>query len=264
MGLVSAGRASHQSFLTRLPSLQAPMGPIKATSFKSAKEMAKKFRAAYSVSHYSALEMCGLIWVSVPQTALEGTVQDLAAQMPVHRTMIVLCDCLQDSSWPKDLSKAGARIASLNLVEGAREKVFVAEGDAEVLSLLKRLLWADRRQLIQMAQGAKPLYFAGISAATEVVLPWVDSSVRWLRSAGFTRADAMRIADALVTGKLKDYTNTGAKCWRESHAAELEQLLAKNLEVLKARDLKLAQAFDQGVRLAIEHFSPKRSSVAGA
>ena len=268
MGLVSAGRAS-QSFLSRLPSLQEHMGPVKANSFKSAKETAKMFKGAYKVSHYSALEMCDLIWIALPENMLDQVIQDMAAQMPVHKKMIVVCDCVRESTWPNALSKLGARMATLNAVQGTREKIFAAEGNPELVALLKRWLWSDTRQLLQMSPKSKPLLLAGFSAATRMLLPWVDSSVRLLRSAGFTRADAMKVADVLVKNKMRDYENTGAKCWGQDDAAELGRILRDDLHHLAERDPRLARLFADGVRQALDHFAPgqpasKQISVASA
>jgi predicted short-subunit dehydrogenase-like oxidoreductase (DUF2520 family) len=263
MGLVSAGSVG-QSFLTRLPSLQAHLGPIKANSSKAAKQAAKTLSGAYTVSHYSALEMCDLIWVAVPESMLERVVRDMAAQMPVHRTMVVLCDCTGEASQAHTLAKAGARLASLNAVEGTREKTFIGEGNAETLSVLKRLLWADRRKLIQMPPGAKPLYFAGLSSSTDLLLPWIDTGIRYLRAAGFGRADAVHITEVLVKNKLRDYENTGPKCWKQADSDRLRRVLLHDMEALVKQDAKLALEFAQGARHALEHFSPANTKVAGA
>ena len=258
MGLVSAGNAA-QSFLTRLPALQARLGPIKANSSKAAKQAAKSLPNGYSVSHYSALEMCELIWVAVPEPMLDRVIRDLVAQMPVHKTMIVLCDSVRESHWSAALGKSGARVASLNAVEGTKEKVFTSEGHPQTLSLLKRLLWKDRRRLVQMEAGAKPLYLAGLSASTDVLLPWVDTAVRLLRAAGFTRAEAMTITEAQIKNRVRDYANTGAKCWGEDDAVRLRRLL---------HDLpqggELEKIFVQGARYALEHFPSMESSAVGA
>src|SRR5579863_1794749 len=114
-GLIGVGGSS-RSYLARMPAVLERLGPVKASSFQVARRLANSLRAGYAISHYSALELCPLIWVFEPEAALDRIARDLTAQMPIHRSMIVLCESVRDSLWPSPLRTAGARIASLNVV----------------------------------------------------------------------------------------------------------------------------------------------------
>ena len=262
MGLVTAGSVG-QSFLARMPLLQAHLGPIKANSPQAARLAARILRAGYGVTHYSALEFCDLIWVAVPERALDRTLRELAAQMPIRETMVVLCDCARTSDRENPLSKMGARIASLNAVSGTRESYFIAEGHPDVTKAIKRLLSRDKRKLLLIPPESKPLYFSGIYAATHMLLPIVDTSVQFLRAAGFARADAVDVTEALVRGVMKQYQNVGSKSWGERDAEALHRLLAEDISKIAAGHPDAAETLRKGVALALSHFAPVKVA-AGA
>jgi hypothetical protein len=256
-GLLGVGGSS-RSYLSRMPSVLARLGPVKASSFQVARRLANSLRAGFAVSHYSALECCPLIWIYEPEHALDRVVRDLTAQMPVHSTMIVLCECVRDSLWPSPLRAAGARIASLNLVEQSQDKLFVAEGHADTLRVLAHILAGEKRRLIQMPPAAKPLYFAGVHLAKYLPLPAIAASVESLRAAGFSRAHATRLTDALVTRAVTSYGKAGKKAWNPGAEAELRRSLELNAETLHQSDPRLAAVYAEGIRTALGYFGDAR------
>jgi predicted short-subunit dehydrogenase-like oxidoreductase (DUF2520 family) len=262
MGLVIAGSAS-RSFLARMPALAARLGPIKATSFQAARRVAKALHAGYPTSHYSALEPCPVIWIAVPDASLDRVVRDLAAQMPVRRNAFVVCGSVRESSWPNPLRAAGGRVASLNAVEESREALFVGEGHAEALRAVKRLLGEEQRRLIVLGPGAKPLYFAGVNLAANLMLPWIDGAVEFLRAAGFRRPEATQVAGELVRGALRVYDHAGGRAWNTRAARNLRRALSRFGEVPGEENPKLASLYREGLRLAAGHFGPRSAMAAG-
>jgi hypothetical protein len=256
MGLVGVGSASRSS-LARMPSLLARLGPVKASSFQVARRLANALRAGYAVSHFSALEPCPLIWVFEPEHLLDRVVRDMAAQMPIHRTMIVLCECVRDSLSPSPLRAAGARIASLNVVEESQDRLFVAEGHADTLRALERLLAIEKRTLIEIEPAAKPLYFAGIHLAKYLLLPAIASSVENLRAAGFSRAQAARVAEALAGRAMASYGKAGRKAWNPQAEAELRQALERDQEILHTVDPQRAAVYAEAIRTALRYFGDR-------
>jgi hypothetical protein len=210
MGLVAAG-VVRQSFVARLPALLARLGPVSGSSYSTARRAVKSLRAGFAVSHYSALEMCPAIWIAAPESGLDRMVRDLAAQTPIHRTTVVLCGSMRDSLWPVALRAAGARVASLNAIEESQELAFIAEGHPDAVRSIRKLLAEDGRKLIQISAAAKGLYFAGIRMARDLLLAPVAASVECLRSAGFSRAEAVSVVQALGTRALSVYAKTGRK-----------------------------------------------------
>jgi hypothetical protein len=160
-----------------MPSVLARLGPVKASSFQVARRLGNSLRAGFAISHYSALELCPLIWIFEPEHSVDRVFRDLAAQMPVHRTMIVLCECVRDSQHPSPL-----------------------------------------------------------------------------RTAGFPRAQAARMTEALVTRAVTSYGKAGKKAWNPGAEAELRRSLELNAETLHQSDPRLAAVYAEGIRTALAYF----------
>ena len=258
MGLVCAGGLS-QSFLTRLPALLARLGPIKAPSFRVARQMSNTLRAGSPASHYSALDGCPMIWVSVPEASLDRVLRDLVVRTPIRqapftKTMVVLCGCERDSMAPDLLKGTGARVATLNPVPDAQEKIFVAEGHAGTVRTLRGLLERDRRKLICLQPASKPLYFAGIHMSAPLLLPWIAAGVECLRASGFTRAEAVKVGEILGSRAIKKYGKAGVKAWNRQTEAALRHALEHDLVKIRCRDARLAEIYEQGIGIALAQF----------
>ncbi|HEY4359430.1 MAG TPA: hypothetical protein VGN17_00580 [Bryobacteraceae bacterium] len=256
MGLVCAGGLS-QSFLTRLPALTARLGPIKAPSFRVARQMSNTLRAGSPASHYSALDGCPMIWVSVPEASLDRVLRDLAVRTPIRKapftkTMVVLCGCERDSLAPDALKGTGARVATLNPVPDTQEKIFVAEGHAATVRALRALLEKEKRKLICLAPAGKSLYFAGIHMSAPLLLPWIAAGMECLRASGFTRAEAVQVGEILGSRAIKKYGKAGVKAWNRHIAAGLRRALDQ--DVAKIQDACLAERYEQGIRIALGVF----------
>jgi hypothetical protein len=252
-GLVAAGGVS-QSFLARMPGVLSHLGPIKAGTFRNARRIANSLRRGQATSHYSTLEACSLIWISVPEQCLDRVLRDLSAQTPIHRTMVVLVGVMRDSLWPNPLLSLGARLATLNVVEGTRERNFVGEGHPDTMRLLRRLFSAEKKKLIELAPTAKPFFFAGVQLSTSLLLPWISASVESLRTAGFRQSDALAVAGSLGVQALYVYEKTGRKIWNRKLAKQLKLALEKEVEPLRKGDPRLAEVYAEGLRKTLEFF----------
>jgi hypothetical protein len=256
MGLVIAG-GLNRLFLSRMPTLLEQLGPVKASSFHVARREANSLRAGYAVSHYSALELCSLIWIAVPEDTLDRVMRDMAAQMPVHSTMVVLCDMVRDSSWPNPLRKAGARMASINLVGETRDGVFMGEGHEDILRAVRRLFARERRRFIEVLPTTKATYFAGLHFGTQFLLPWIDAAASCLRAAGLTRAQATQMVETLCSRTVRAYVHTGRKAWDGRSAAAVRKTLERDAETLGLIDGRLGDLYAEGIRLVWSHFGPR-------
>ncbi len=253
MGLVCAGGVN-QSFLARTPALLARLGPIKASSYRVARQIANTLRAGQAASHYSVLEACPVIWIFLPEGGLDRTLRDLVAQAALNRTMVVLCDCARDSLALGPLRATGARVASMNAVPGSRERIFVAEGHRDTLRVLRTLLAEDKRKLIELRPGTKPLFFAGVHVGAPLLLPWISGGMACLRAAGFTRSEAATVGEFLGNHALRSYVRAGAKAWNRQTAATLRRALENDLPSIRSSNPRLAALYEQGIRLALDAF----------
>jgi hypothetical protein len=253
MGLVLSG-GLRRLFVGRLTSVLEQLGPVKATSFHVARRSVNALHAGYAVSHYAALEPCSLIWIHVPDAMLEHVVRDLAAQMPVRNTMIVLCDSEHDSSWPHPLLAWGARIATVNPAEADRDGLFIGEGHPDTLRKLRRIFSRDHRKFRELKPGEKSTYLTGIRFARQLALPWIDAATRCLRRAGLSRADATTVVASLQARMMQAYHHSGTKAFDRSSAAALRSALERDAKRLACSDPCLAKLYAEGVRLSLQHF----------
>jgi len=256
IGLV-AGGSVQQCFVARLPALLAQLGPVSGASYRTARRVSKTLRAGFGVSRYSALEMCPAIWIAAPESSLDRMVRDLAAQTPMHRTMVVLCESMHDSGWLEALRAAGARVASLNAIDESDERAFIAEGHPDTLRALRKLLAQDGRKLIQIGASTKGLYLAAIRMAEDLLLAPVAASVECLKMAGFSHAEAMGVVKVLGVRSLDTYAKLGDKAWSPPARAALEKML-RDLDALGAIHPRPAALFENGARLAQQYFDSKR------
>jgi|GraSoiStandDraft_41_1057321.scaffolds.fasta_scaffold09521_5 predicted short-subunit dehydrogenase-like oxidoreductase (DUF2520 family) len=252
-GLVAAGGAS-RSFLARMPAVLAGLGPVKAASFRVARRIVNALHRGYAVFDYAALELCDLIWIYVPDQMLDRVSSELAARMAIDGTMVVFCESVRDSRWPKPLRRAGARIASLNVVDESRERTFVAEGHPETLRALRRFVATEKRKMIEIEASSKALYFAGVHLAAHLLLPWIAAAVQSLRAAGFSRAEAIQLAHSLGARALRTYGKAGPKAWTHAAASHLLGTVEHDLETVRAADSRLASLYADGVTRALDYF----------
>jgi hypothetical protein len=254
-GLISAGGVA-QSFLVRLPSLLAGIGPVKAASFRVASRISNSLRAGHAVEHYSDLEKCRLIWIAVPETSLDRVMHDLASHVPADGKMVVLCGSNFDSLRPSPLRVAGAIVGSLNAMD-PDARTLVAEGHPDVVRLLRKIAALDKRKLIEIRPAAKCLYLAGVHLSAHLVLPWIAAALESFRAAGFSRAEA---ADAVVTlgGRaVRAYGKAGRKAWSAADASNLRSALERDLEPIRATDARLAALYSAGIAQALRYFDGK-------
>jgi len=253
MGLVCTGAAT-KSFLSRMPAVLARLGPIKASSFRVARQISRSLKAGQAVSHYSALESCPMVWFAVPEPAMHRALRDFIAQTPAQQAMVVLCDAERRSSEAVRLARAGARVASINSIPETRDRHFVAEGNRETIRALRRLLAEDGRKLIELKSGTNPLFFAGVRFSAPLLLPWIASAIESLRAAGLSRTDAVGVAEQIGARALRRYAKAGDRAWNRKTSAALRHALEHDLDAIRGHDAKLAELYAKGIRIALEKF----------
>lgn len=221
--------------------------------------MATALRAGFAVANYAALEPCRAIWISVPEAELDYTVRDLAAQTPLHRTMIVICGSERESGCFGVLREHGARVLTLNEVGQSRQRLFVGEGNAGTLRMVRKVLEADGRRMVEVRTGAKAAYLAGVHMATELLRPWTVAAIGCLQSAGMARPEAAAIVEHLAERAVRSHSRVGEKPWGETAEAELRRVLETRAEELYAREPREAQLYAAGVRLTLDYFGSQRA-----
>jgi hypothetical protein len=233
--------------------VKTKLGPVKGVSFSTARKLVLALRAGYAVPNYAALEACPLIWIHVPDSMLDSVLRDLAAQTPIHRTMVVICETERDSSHAESLLARGARVATVNSLDEL-QSTFIVEGHPETVRSVKKILERDRRRAIEVQAGRKPLFLAGMQLSTLLLRPFLQSAMGCFQDAGLSRADAAALVESLASKMLATFRTAGAKPWsaqtREAFAAALQHGTSQ-LENLKPQNARL---YAEGMRLALEYF----------
>jgi hypothetical protein len=250
--LVCAGGVG-QSFVARMPALLRSVGAVKAGSLRVARRIVNSLHAGCAVDAYSALDAAGVIWIAVPEAALDRIAREIATELAISGRMIVLCATQRDSLWPGPLRNRGARVATLDAIE-PDEHTLVAEGHASVLRKLRRVAAADGRKLIEIQPGSKARYLAGVRLAEDLPLPYFAAAVESLRAAGFSRVEAARVVEALGTRSLHAYGKAGRKAWNRATAADLRQSLKHDLDSIRPADPPLAELYRHGIEQALRYF----------
>jgi hypothetical protein len=243
--LVCAGGVS-QSFLARWPSVLATLGPVKSSSLRVARRLSNSLRAGHAIEQVSALRGCELIWIAVPEDALDRAVSELR---DLENSLIVVCDSRRGS----DSFDAGLRLATLNAAD-PEERIFAAEGHADVMRQLRSVTAQERRKLIEMRPATKPLFFAGIHLAAHLILPSYSAAVEGLRAAGFSRADAARVAQALATRAVRSYSKAGKKAWSPAAAGSLRDALEDDVTSIRTVDPDVAGVYAASIEQALRYF----------
>ena len=262
-GLVGAGGVG-RSFLARMPVLLGRLGPVKGTSLRVARRIANGLKAGTGVGEYAALEPCELIWLTVPESALDAIGAELASAIPLDGKIVVLCDAMRHSSRPSALRTAGARVAALNCVPESGERIFVAEGHPDAVAELRRLLALERRKLIELRPAAKPLYLCGVHLSAHLLLPWVAGAVESLRASGFSRDEATRMVHAIGTKALRAYGRAGPKAWKRAAAERFHTAIDRDIDTIRMTDPRLALLCAQGFETTARFFGGKSIGLSRA
>ena len=249
-GLVSAGGVS-KSFLARMPAVLRSIGPVKATSFRVARRIANSLRAGHPVENYSDLRDCDLIWIALPEAALDRALREVSGEVALDGKMVVICASARGS---QSVVLPGARVATLDAIP-SEPRTLIAEGDATVLAEFRRIAAAERRKLIAIEPASKASYLAAVRLASDLLLPYFGAAVETLRSAGFSRPEATRIAIGLAGGALRAYAKGGRKAWSSSTALDLRRSRDRDMAAIRATDPVCARLYEQGIQQALEYFA---------
>ena len=119
---------------------------------------------------------------------------------------------------------------------------------------LRDLFAESQRRVIPLKPGTKPLFFAGIHAGAPLLLPWIALGIASLRAAGFSRSEAVMVGEILGVRSLRKYAKAGAKAWNSETESYLRRALDNDIPAIRSREPRLAELYEQGIRLALGQF----------
>jgi hypothetical protein len=249
-GLICAGGVM-QSFLARMPSVLASVGPVLSVSLRVARRMTNSLRVGRAVDDPDELRSCSLIWIVLPESSIERMLQQLGS---VARNLaIVVCGSYRESSSIRlNGNLDGARIATLNALDPG-ERVFAAEGHPDAIRSLRRATAEERRKIIELKPASKSLMIAGVHLAGDLVIAPFATAVESFRAAGFPRSEATRVAEILGLRALRSYSKAGRKAWSPGTAPALRRAIEEDLDAMRAADPAIAERFASAVDQALRY-----------
>ena len=216
VGLVCAGPISRGT-VAKLPGITEHIGWVKAPSFRLASRAVNALRAGEPIHAYEGLAQSALILVSVPRSAQDHTISELASAALDWRTKpIVVIDTVSDSDGLKPLTNRGAAVATLQLVNVGDVRTLVIEGHQEAIRRMQMVIApAARRTMQTIRTGGKSRLLAGLHEATQGFLPVIMSVTDHFRAAGLSKQQSETLAQALVTGSMRSYFRAGRRVLTE-------------------------------------------------
>ncbi len=246
-GLICAGGVT-QSFLARMPSVLATVGPVYSVSLRVARRMANSLRAGYAIDDPSEFAACNSIWIAMPESAVDEIVEQVRGGL--KDKIVVLCDSTRPANF---IGVDSARAATLNAVD-PNERVLTAEGHPDAVAVLRKIAARESRKLIELRRDSKALLVAGLQLASDLVLPPYAAAVESFRAAGFPRADAIRLAESLSDRALKSFSKAGRKAWSPAAAKALQRTLKDELESIRSAHPAIAEEFASAALQALRYF----------
>lgn len=254
VALICAGPVS-QSWLARLPVLMERLGPVKAPNPGVASRAVNALRAGRPVSEYAELDESPILFVHTPETAVAGTLNDLLeSPLEWSRRTLVVCNSELDRQALASFELRGAATATLDLLEGFEETRFLAQGCDAALLEIRRLVEDRMRKVLQLGDGRKAFYLAGLTIASSFCTPLIAATVECLRSAGIDSQDATVIAERAFQRSLRAYLKAGRKGWTGPLATRGRASIHQQWELLRTSDPVLADYFLENATLALEYF----------
>jgi hypothetical protein len=251
VGLVGSGEAT-RFFFSKVPALAHQLGPVKSSSIRIASRIVNGLRAGQAVSEATALSLCKLVLLCVADKNVGATVDELAeAGMDWNGRHIVLCDSEQDTASLHALALQGAHTASVNILYPEGKPLWIGEGDAATLREFKRVLLPRSTSILQLANGAKPVFLAGLTLAS---LPGYlhVTAVECMRAAGIGVGLGRTIAQTLSLEAIHAATKAGRQAL--THRWNEAGWTASKLQLSALRKVRpdLADIFAKAIKLAGE------------
>lgn len=248
LGLVASG-SLRDYLVLRLRSVPAVLGPVKAPSLRQASRIAHAIRAGSPVRRFEDLDSCRLILICSPAARLDGLVAGLASSAIRWRRKVVLVSgCTAGSEALCELSRLGASVGSLTVLDEFDGPSFLVEGDKPAVRSATRLVEKAGGRAIVVEPGSRQICAAGASLASWLFLPTFDASVECLRRAGLTPKRAGILVERMFSRSARSYLKAGRRACKAPQTLQQRQAFLREISALREADPDLA-AFLEHVTL---------------
>lgn len=184
--LITSGPTRHNLFV-RFPKLAASLGPIRATSPRTAARAARLLRGGWVAASWHEVMNARLI---VIQTASPKLFAEMHSLGPAWRGRTLLaCDAEKDLRQLAKLESHGAAIVQLHSLD-PREPLVALSGDSEGVGRARRLLAGAGVRSISIRDGAGPTLLAAMGLLEKNILSALQNGDKAFLQAGLRRTEA--------------------------------------------------------------------------
>lgn len=249
--LIATGPVS-ASWVAKLPGLRQHLEFVKAGSLRVASRIANTLHAGLPVEHFEDLRHAELILIAVPALDLPPALEEFAkASLHWERHVIILCGNRIDTQYLHPLRLLGARIGSLDIMDGFDDQRFLFEGDRPALQRLKRLVETKgKAKIVEMEERRRAVYEAGLTFANGMAFQLIAAAVEAMRGAGLPEKQAAIAVETALMRALRAYVHAGRRGWSGPLAEGDRHELSRQYQGLLETNPDLAEVF---LKIAIDY-----------
>jgi hypothetical protein len=243
-GLVAEGDSRHSEIL-RLPRLAEDLGPVKSSSFGTARKLSNFLRAGYAVSEYDELQAARTILLRVPDAALPRIMDELyAAGLVLSNFSFVLCESWLTTEALTPLRQAGATVATVVSVPTAERNWFLMEGQPTAVRQLRQFIDRNDARVLELRPATKHLYFAAELLATTLPIPLLIASQQALRGTGLSSHNLTTISSEMIQEMFRGLLKGARMLWGGPLNECSPELAASHLAALRLSHPEIADMID--------------------
>lgn len=184
--LITSGPTRHNVF-ARFPKLAHFLGPIRATSVRTATRAANQFRAGWAAGSWGEALASPLIVVQSAGPKLFAEMQALGKEW--RERVVLACDAETDLRRLAELEALGALVVHLHSLD-PREPLVALSGDSVGMGRARRVLTDSGIRCLNIRDGAGPALLASIGLLEKRIASALREGDGAFLNAGLRRAEA--------------------------------------------------------------------------
>jgi hypothetical protein len=184
--LVTSGPTRHNVF-ARFPKLAQLLGPIRATTPRTASRAASLFRGGWAAATWNETLDSPLIVIQSAGPKLFAEMQELGKAW--RERLVLACDAEADLRHLAGLEALGAVVVHLHTLD-PREPLVALSGDNPGVARARRILTGAGIRCLAIRDGAGPALLASISSLEKRIAMALREGDKSFLNAGLRRAEA--------------------------------------------------------------------------
>lgn len=258
-GLVAEGESRHSEIL-RLPRLSEDLGPVKSSSFGTARKLSNFLHAGYAVTEYEELQAARVVLLRVPDATLPRILSELcSAGLVLSNYSFVLCESWLTSEALAPLRQAGATVATIINVPTEDRKWFLMEGQQTAIRHLRPFIERNDARALEIRPGTKHLCFAAELLAIALPMPLLIASQQAMRGTGLTSHNLNTISEDMIQDMLRGFLKGARMTWGGPLIECSPEVAAAHFAALRSSHPEIAEMINHHLPYAQEVMAKYRA-----